>query len=114
MQKSHKALWHNCLRMIRQNVTEQTYKTWFDGDDTTLHIVHIVLILFQGHRDHGNVNLFVDTLGLQTILQDVTGGVSQVVGHLNGLRGRLDGLGVDTELQRECEADLSVGDRQGA
>ena len=30
MQKSHKALWHNCLRMIRQNVTEQTYKTWFE------------------------------------------------------------------------------------
>ena len=30
MQKSHKALWDNCLRLIRQNVTEQTYKTWFE------------------------------------------------------------------------------------
>ena len=30
MQKSHQALWDNCLRLIRQNVTEQTYKTWFE------------------------------------------------------------------------------------
>jgi chromosomal replication initiator protein len=30
MQKSHKALWDNCLHLIRQNVTEQTYKTWFE------------------------------------------------------------------------------------
>ena len=30
MQKSHKALWDNCLHLISQNVTEQTYKTWFE------------------------------------------------------------------------------------
>ena len=30
MQKSHKALWDNCLHLIRQNVTEQTFKTWFE------------------------------------------------------------------------------------
>ncbi|MBQ8712852.1 MAG: chromosomal replication initiator protein DnaA [Prevotella sp.] len=30
MQDSHKALWDNCLRLIRQNVTEQQYKTWFE------------------------------------------------------------------------------------
>ncbi|MBR1415630.1 MAG: chromosomal replication initiator protein DnaA [Prevotella sp.] len=30
MQKSHQALWDNCLRLIRQNVAEQTYKTWFE------------------------------------------------------------------------------------
>ena len=30
MQKSHQALWDNCLRLIRQNVTEQIYKTWFE------------------------------------------------------------------------------------
>ena len=30
MQKSHKALWDNCLYLIRQNVTEQTFKTWFE------------------------------------------------------------------------------------
>ncbi len=30
MQKSHKALWDDCLRKIRQNVTEQIYKTWFE------------------------------------------------------------------------------------
>ena len=29
MQNSHKALWDNCLQLIRQNVTEQQYKTWF-------------------------------------------------------------------------------------
>ncbi len=30
MQQSHKALWDNCLKLIRQNVSEQTYKTWFE------------------------------------------------------------------------------------
>lgn len=30
MQKGHKALWDNCLHLVRQNVTEQTYKTWFE------------------------------------------------------------------------------------
>ncbi len=29
MQNSHKALWDNCLLLIRQNVTEQQYNTWF-------------------------------------------------------------------------------------
>jgi len=28
--KSHKALWDNCLQLIRQNVTKQIYKTWFE------------------------------------------------------------------------------------
>jgi chromosomal replication initiator protein len=30
MQQSHKALWDNCLHLIRQNVTEQIFKTWFE------------------------------------------------------------------------------------
>ena len=30
MQRSHKALWDNCLRLIQQNVSEQIYKTWFE------------------------------------------------------------------------------------
>ena len=30
MQKSHKALWDNCLHLISQNVAEQTFKTWFE------------------------------------------------------------------------------------
>ena len=30
MQNRHKALWDNCLHLIRQNVTEQQYKTWFE------------------------------------------------------------------------------------
>ena len=30
MKQSHKALWDNCLHLIRQNVTEQVYKTWFE------------------------------------------------------------------------------------
>ena len=29
MQNSHRALWDNCLDLIRQNVTEQQFKTWF-------------------------------------------------------------------------------------
>ncbi len=30
MQNSHQALWQECLRLIRQNVTEQIFKTWFE------------------------------------------------------------------------------------
>jgi len=30
MVNSHKALWDNCLHLIRQNVTEQIFKTWFE------------------------------------------------------------------------------------
>ena len=30
MQQRHQALWENCLHLIRQNVTEQIYKTWFE------------------------------------------------------------------------------------
>jgi chromosomal replication initiator protein len=29
MQESHKVLWDNCLKLIRQNVSEQIYGTWF-------------------------------------------------------------------------------------
>ena len=29
MEKTPKALWDDCLRLIRENVTEQQYKTWF-------------------------------------------------------------------------------------
>lgn len=30
MQQSNEALWENCLKLIRQNVSEQIYKTWFE------------------------------------------------------------------------------------
>ncbi|MCR4808645.1 MAG: chromosomal replication initiator protein DnaA [Prevotella sp.] len=30
MRKSHQELWEHCLYLIRQNVTEQIYKTWFE------------------------------------------------------------------------------------
>jgi len=30
MMNSHKVLWDNCLAIIKQNVTEQQYKTWFE------------------------------------------------------------------------------------
>ena len=30
MQSKHQALWDNCLHLIKQNVNEQQYKTWFE------------------------------------------------------------------------------------
>ena len=30
MKQHHQALWDNCLNLIKQNVTEQIYKTWFE------------------------------------------------------------------------------------
>ncbi len=29
-QRSHRPLWDNCLQLIRQNVTDQVFKTWFE------------------------------------------------------------------------------------
>ena len=29
MEKTPKALWGDCLHLIKENVTEQQYKTWF-------------------------------------------------------------------------------------
>ena len=29
--RSHRPLWDNCLQLIRQNVTEQVFKTWFES-----------------------------------------------------------------------------------
>ena len=29
-QRSHRPLWNNCLQLIRQNVTDQVFKTWFE------------------------------------------------------------------------------------
>ena len=29
MNNNHQALWDDCLRLIRANVTEQQFKTWF-------------------------------------------------------------------------------------
>ena len=63
-----------------------------DGDNTALHVVHVVLILFQGHRDNSDIHFLVNTLLLQTILQDVTCGVGDVVGHFHCLCYGLDGL----------------------
>ena len=63
-----------------------------DGDDTALHIVYVILVLFQGHRDNCDIHFLVDTLCLQTVLQDVSCGVGYVVGNLYRLRDGLDRL----------------------
>ena len=63
-----------------------------DGDDATFHVVHIVLILLQGHRDDSDIDLLVNALRLQAVLQDVACGVGDIVGDLHGLRYGLDGL----------------------
>ena len=70
-----------------------------DGDDTRLHIVDIVLVLFEGHGDHCDIDLLVDAFRLQTILKDVACGMGQVVGYLHRLCNGLDGLGVDYLLR---------------
>ena len=45
MQKNHKALWDNCLHLIRQNVAEPIYKTWFEP------------IVFESYNDAQNTVL---------------------------------------------------------
>ena len=46
MDKKHQALWDNCLQLIRQNVTEQQYTTWFEP------------IVFESYsEDNGNLLL---------------------------------------------------------
>ena len=45
MQQSHKALWDNCLKLIRQNVSEQIFKTWFEP------------IVFEKYDEHNSTLL---------------------------------------------------------
>ena len=71
-----------------------------DGDDTALHIVDVVLILFQGHRDDGDIDLLVDTLLVEAVLQDIACGVGDVVSHLHRLCDGLDGLCMGHFLSR--------------
>ena len=63
MQNSHKALWDNCLQLIKQNVTEQQYKTWFapivfesysESDHTLLVQVPNTLLRYQRQADLQN------------------------------------------------------------
>ena len=54
----------------------------FDSDYAALHIMHIVLILFECHRDDSDIHLLVDTLALQSVLQDDVGLVTYLLGLL--------------------------------
>jgi chromosomal replication initiator protein len=54
MINSHKALWDNCLKLFKANVTEQQYKTWFEpivfesySEDT-----HRLLVQIPSHYFH--------------------------------------------------------------
>jgi len=64
MQQSHQALWDNCLHLIRQNVTEQIYKTWFEPivfesyneQDKTMR-VQVPSMFFYEYLEQNYVNL---------------------------------------------------------
>ena len=60
----------------------------------------IVLILFQCHADDSHIDFQVNTLGLQTVMQDVTRNVAHLHRLLDSLGNGLDGLFVDYLLGR--------------
>ena len=70
--------------------------TRLDGDDATLHIVHIVLVLLECHGYDSDIDFFVDTLGFKTILQEIARGMCDVVGHLDGLGDGFDSCALTT------------------
>ena len=72
----------------------------FDGDDATLHIMHIVEILFECHGDNSDINLLVDTLTLETILEDDVGLMSNLHGLFNRLDTSLERLQIGNLLSR--------------
>ena len=76
-----------------------------DGDDAALHIVHIVLVLTQGHADDSHIDLHVDALLVETFLQDITGFATNLSRHLHRLGDRLDGL--RTEVQDKIFRNMS-------
>ena len=64
MQKSHKALWDNCLHLIKQNVTEQIYTTWFEpivfesyNEQDTAILVQVPSMFFYEYLEQNFVRL---------------------------------------------------------
>ena len=47
--------------------------------------MYILQVFLEGERDDRHVDFLVDTLGLQTILQQDIGLMTQVLRYLNGL-----------------------------
>lgn len=43
--------------------------TRLDSDDATLHIVHVVLVLFKCHSNNSHIDFAVDTLRMQAVFQ---------------------------------------------
>ena len=95
MVKSPKALWDNCLLLIKENVTEQQYKTWFapivfgnyDEDSRTL-LVQVPSMYVYEYLEQYYVGLLSKVLtrcfgqGVQLtyrVVTDKTNGLSQVV-----------------------------------
>ena len=56
-----------------------------DGNDAGFYIMYILQVFLEGERDDRHVDFLVDTLGLQTILQQDIGLMTQVLRYLNGL-----------------------------
>ena len=104
MQDSHKALWDNCLQLIKQNVTEQQYKTWFAP------------IVFESYSesDHTLVVQVQSTYVYEYLEQYYVGLLSKVLTRCFGTNVRLmyrvladknTGTTVDMEGEQRAELD---------
>ena len=98
MQNSHRALWNNCLTLIRQNVNTEQYKTWFEpivfesfseGDATLLlqvpsayfceyleqHFLRLIYwALTNSFKQKVNLNYRIVTDRTHKLVQDVEAG----------------------------------------
>lgn len=105
MINSHKALWDNCLKLIKANVTEQQYHTWFEpivfesySEDN-----HVLLVQIPSHYFHEYLEQTFASL-LRAVLVRCFG--QQVVLKYRIIEVR--DLNITTTVEDERVADIKV------
>ena len=105
MVKSHEALWDNCLKLIKDNVTEQHYKTWFQP------------IVFESFNENdGTVMVQVPSMYVYEYLEQYyVGLLSKVLARVFDanvtLRYRIvtdKGHGIVQDVDSECPAEIAA------
>jgi len=105
MKDSHQALWDNCLQLIRANVTEQQFKTWFApivfesySEETHTLLVQVPSPYYSEYLEQYYVGLlykvFARVFGAEVILRYRIVAVKQ--GHAT-LDVESDGPGIDVQ-----------------
>ena len=101
----HKALWDNCLKLIKANVTEQQYKTWFEpivfesySEDS-----HTLLVQIPSHYFHEYLEQYFAALMRAVLVRCFGKGVV-----LNYRIVEVKDLGITTTVVDETPGDITT------